>query len=243
MIPIPAIDLKGGKVVRLKHGDFNAETVYDKRPEEMAVLFEFEGARRLHVVDLDGALGGKPANRPAVEAILKSTRLPVEVGGGIRDLKTAESYFSLGVRWIIFGTKVCLDKGFLKEALRAFGERAIVGIDAKDGFVATDGWTKITSTKAADLVSQVEEAGGKTVIYTDISKDGALQGPNLDAVTRLCDTTTLEVIASGGVSSLEDLKKLTGLQKENLIGAIIGKALYEKKFTLKEAVRTCLPRG
>jgi phosphoribosylformimino-5-aminoimidazole carboxamide ribotide isomerase len=241
MVPIPAIDLKGGRVVRLFQGDFDKEVVYPQKAEEMARRFESEGAQRIHVVDLDGALKGEPKNQALIENILRSVKVPVEVGGGIRDLKQAERYLTMGVRWVILGTKPSLDTGFLREALSTLGERAIIGIDARDGRVATDGWTNVLSLKALDLAERVEALGGKTVIYTDISRDGALKGPNLKQIDEFCGVLRLDVIASGGVSDLKDLKALGALKKTNLAGVVIGKALYENKFSLNEAIRACLP--
>lgn len=239
MIAIPAIDLKDGRVVRLLHGDFKEEKVYEVRPEDVARGYESEGARRVHVVDLDGALKGKPANIDLVEKVVRTVKIPVEVGGGIRDLKAAERYFEMGVKWVILGTKACLDRGFMTEAVREFGERIIIGIDAKDGMVATDGWTKVTGTKAADLAKDFQSQGGRALIYTDISKDGALKGPNLKEVAAMADAVSIDVIASGGVGSLDDLTALNKLGKKNISGVIIGKALYEKKFSVNQAVRTC----
>lgn len=243
MIPIPAIDLKDGRVVRLFQGDFSKEVVYPQKADEMARRFESEGAQRIHVVDLDGALKGEPKNQKLVESILKAVKVPVELGGGIRDLKKAEQCLEMGVRWVILGTKACLDPGFLKEALSAFGERVIIGIDARDGQVATDGWTKVLPLKAMELAKRVEGLGGKTVIYTDISKDGALEGPNLKQVDEVCGALKLNIIASGGVGELKDLKALGALKKKNLSGVVIGKALYENKFSLSEAIKTCSLNG
>lgn len=240
MIAIPAIDLKDGKVVRLLHGNFDAEKIYTQKPEEVAKNFEESGAARIHMVDLNGALKGTPENRHLIEMVVKRVRIPIEVGGGIRDLKIAREYFSMGVRWIILGTKACLDKGFMREAFQEFGERIIVGVDARDGFIATDGWTKTTTTKALDLIQDIEKFGGKTVIYTDISKDGALQGPNLKEIEAVAKSVKIDVIASGGVGSLKDLENLNKLARPNILGVIIGKALYESKFTVAEAVKTCL---
>lgn len=241
MIPIPAIDLRGGKAVRLYKGDFAQETVYADAPADVAADFESQGAQRLHLVDLDGALGGKPVNLDVVRAILDRVRMPAEFGGGLRDLRTAEQVLRQGVRWVIFGTKACLDAGFLKEVLAELGERAIIGIDAVKGRVATDGWTRITDHSARGLAESVLRGGGRTIIYTDIDRDGALQGPNLRELEALLGLEGAEIIASGGVSSLADLESLSALKRKNLVGAIIGKALYEKKFSLKDAVRTCLP--
>lgn len=241
MIPIPAIDLKEGRVVRLTQGDFTRQTTYGDDPAAVARAFESAGAGRLHVVDLEGALKGEPRNEGSVEKIAAAVRVPIELGGGIRSLKTADRYFRMGVRWVVLGTKACLDEGFLREALREHAERIIVGIDARDGWVATDGWTRTTDRRASDFASRARDLGARTIIYTDISADGALVGPNVKAVEALAGSCALDVIASGGVGSLEDLRRLAGLKAANLIGVIIGKALYEKKFTLEEAVKTCLP--
>ncbi len=239
MIPIPAIDLKEGKVVRLLQGNFKEEKVYQVKPEEVARGYQENGAERVHVVDLDGALKGTPANLHLIEDILRAVKIPIEVGGGIRDLKTVVRYFDMGVRWAILGTKACLDAGFMREAAKEFGDRVIVGMDALGGMIATDGWTKITKIKAVDLALDFEKAGGRTIIYTDIAKDGALGGPNLKEVGLMCDSVKIDIIASGGVGSLKDLTNLARLSKTNLKGVIIGKALYENSFSLQDAVKTC----
>ena len=243
MIPIPAIDLKGGKVVRLLQGNFQEEKVYSQRAEEVAKRFEEEGAERIHVVDLDGALSGKPANRELIEKMLGKIRVPAQVGGGIRTLETAVAYFEMGARWAILGTKACLDPGFAKEAVKEFGGRIIFGIDAKDGFVATDGWTKITRIKAVDFAAQIQKFGAKTIIYTDIAKDGGLGGPNLNELKTMSKAVWMDVIASGGVGRLQDLTGIVGLGQPNIKGAVIGKALYEGKFSLREAVKLCSQKG
>ena len=242
MIPIPAIDLKNGKVVRLLHGDFKEEKIYSETPVAVAKRFEEAGAARIHVVDLDGALEGRPKNLSSVEAIIRNIKTPVEAGGGVRSLKTAEEYFRMGVSWVIFGTQACLDSGFLKEAIAEFGPKAIIGIDALSGFVATDGWTKTTKIKAVDLAKDAESLGVKTVIYTDISKDGALGGMNLKEIKALSQSVSMDVIASGGVSSLQDIQSLLDLKQKNITGVIIGKAIYENKIQLKDAVKTCLQK-
>ena len=240
MIPIPAIDLKDGKVVRLTQGNFKEEKIYQVKPEAVARGYENAGAERIHVVDLDGALKGVPKNLRLIEDVLKAIKIPLEVGGGIRDLKTAEQYFERGVRWVILGTKACLDRGFMEEAVKEFKDRIIVGMDALGGMIATDGWTKVTQTTAVDLAKNFEAAGGRTIIYTDIAKDGALLGPNLKEIRVMCEAVKLDVLASGGVGSLLDLENLTKLKQKNLKGVVIGKALYENKFSLEDAVKTCL---
>ena len=192
---------------------------------------------RLHVVDLDGALGGAPNNAGAVERLLKNIRMPVEMGGGIRDLKTVALYLEMGISWVILGTKACLDRGFMEEALKEFKDKVIIGIDALKGRVVTDGWTKQTGFQAADLAKEAQRLGAKTVIYTDIAKDGLMQGPNLSEIKAMAKSVELNVIASGGISSLKDLSDLAALDLKNLLGVVIGKALYEKKLSLKEAVK------
>lgn len=240
MIPIPAIDLRGGHVVRLFRGDFNVEKIYPTTAEAMALSYQEDGAKRIHIVDLDGALRGEPKNMDAIESVLKKVKVPIEVGGGIRDLKSAARYFSMGVSWVILGTKACLDQGFMVEAVQEFGDKIIVGMDALGGMIATDGWTKVTKIRATELAKSFEAVGGKTIIYTDISKDGALAGPNLTEVSTMCDAVGVSIIASGGVGSLVDVKNLLNLKRKNLAGVIIGKALYESKISLKDAVKTCL---
>ncbi len=240
MIPIPAIDLKNKKVVRLLRGDFKEEKIYSESPEKVAKHFEEAGARRLHVVDLDGALHGTPKNKSSVETILKQVKIPIEIGGGIRSLESAEDYLKMGAAWVILGTQACLDKGFMKEAILEFKEKTIIGVDAQDGWVAAKGWTSVTKTRASDFAKEVQSIGGKTVIYTDISKDGALKGPNLEGIKNLSQGLSIDVIASGGIGSLSDLKSIAVLGQKNIIGAIIGKALYENRFSLKEAVKICV---
>lgn len=243
MIPIPAIDLKGGKVVRLLQGQFEEEKVYFEKPEDVAERFQEEGAERIHVVDLDGALHGTPKNLDCVQKILASVSVPLEVGGGVRELKTAKTYIQMGARWVILGTKACLDKGFVKEALSEFGEKIIVGIDALEGYVATDAWTKVTKTKAMDLAKEIETQGARTVIYTDITKDGMMRGPSVSQIKALSQAVKMDVIASGGIGELADLSQIMDLKQKNITGVIIGKALYENKFSLKEAVRLCSQKG
>ncbi|MEI8345107.1 MAG: 1-(5-phosphoribosyl)-5-[(5-phosphoribosylamino)methylideneamino] imidazole-4-carboxamide isomerase, partial [Candidatus Omnitrophota bacterium] len=226
--------MKDNKVVRLFQGDYSKQTDYPDRPEDVAQRFEEAGAQRLHVVDLDGALKGEPANLGGLERILGRVRIPVEFGGGIRDPKMIQMCLELGAQWVILGTKACLDEGFLREAAADFGERVIIGVDAKNGYVATDGWTKISKTHASDLIDLAGGCGVRTVIYTDIERDGALRGPNLKAVCAIARKTTLDVIASGGFACSHDLERLMELKPANVTGVIIGKALYENKFSLPE---------
>ncbi len=239
MIPIPAIDVKDGKVVRLIQGNFKEEKIYFDKPETVAKHFEEEGARRLHIVDLNGALEGTPKNAAHIEKILKAVKIPVELGGGIRRIETAKFYLNMGVSWVIFGTKACLDRHFTQEAIAEFKGKAIVGIDALNGFLATDGWTKITQTKAVEFAKNVEMLGCRTVIYTDIAKDGVLKGPNFQEIKNISQSLSIDLIASGGVGSLADIKGLLALGRPNIKGVIIGKALYENKFTMREAIGAC----
>ena len=240
MLVIPAIDLKGGNVVRLYQGDFKEQTIYGAVPADVARRFEFEGATRLHVVDLDGALKGQPANLAGIEGILKAVTIPIQVGGGVRSLKTAENYFKMGARWVILGTKACLDRGFLKEAIKAFGHNIIVGVDARDGYVAIDGWTRTIDAKADELAREAHSVGVRTIVYTDISRDGALRGPNISEIKKMSDLVPgVDWITSGGVGSLKDLQVIHGLECKNIIGAIVGKALYERRLVLKEAIAAC----
>ena len=239
MLVIPAIDLKGGNVVRLTQGNFKEETIYGAVAADVARRFEFEGATRLHVVDLDGALKGVPANLASIEKILQTVTIPIQVGGGVRHLKTADTYFKMGVGWVILGTKACLDRGFLKEAIQAYGHRIIISIDARDGYVATQGWTKTIDAKADELAMEAHRVGVRTIIYTDISKDGALRGPNITEIKKMSTAIPLDWIASGGVGSVKDLEAIKGLHQSNIIGAIVGKALYERRVSLREAIKAC----
>lgn len=239
MLAIPAIDLKDGQVVRLFQGKFDSQTTYAEKPEEVAKRFEEEGAKRIHLVDLDGALKGTPKNQSAVERILKKVRVPCEIGGGIRSLDVAEEYLRMGLSWVILGTKACLDRGFLKEAVGEFKEKVILGLDAKDGLIATDGWTKVTKEKAAGFAVEAEKIGVRQIIYTDISKDGALKGPNLSEIENLAKSIRADVIASGGIGSLKDIEALRKLKQPNISGVIVGKAIYEKKFSVSELVKAC----
>ena len=235
--------MKDGKVVRLLHGDFKEQKIYSERAEEVAGAFQEDGAERIHVVDLDGALSGTPKNLAVIEALAAKITVPLEIGGGIRDLKVAQRYLSMGFSWIVLGTKACLDMGFLKEAVREFGRQVIVGLDALDGTLVTDGWTQKTKIKALAHAAEVKACGAATIIYTDISKDGALKGPNLPGIETLAKAVDLEVIASGGISTLSDLSAIVALSCKNIRGVIIGRALYENKFSLKDALKTCSQKG
>ena len=230
---IPAIDLIGGQAVRLMKGDYNRVTVYHNSPAEVAKSFEAQGASFLHVVDLDGAKDGSTANFDTIREIVASTKLSVEVGGGIRNMDTVRKYIDLGVDRVIIGTAAVTDPAFLKEAVKTYPEQIAVGIDIKDGMVAIKGWLEVCELSCFDFCHQVQELGVKTVICTDISKDGMMSGTNRELYRDLCDRFSLNVIASGGVSSMEDIEALSAM---NLYGAIVGKAIYTGAIDLSEAI-------
>ena len=237
MLIIPAIDLRGGKVVRLFQGRFDREKVYSSDPVKAAKHWAKQGAQFLHIVDLDGASSGKPKNLEALKNILEEVCVPLEFGGGVRSVEIISELLSLGVQRVVLGTRAADDPHFLKKAFKKFGQKIIVSIDAKDSKVLTRGWNNSTSKKVLDFGKELKDIGFKQVIYTDISKDGALVGPNIQGIKELIRETGLDVIASGGVSGLKDLIKLKSLQKKGLSGVIVGKALYEGKFTLVEALK------
>ena len=229
----PAIDLYEGKAVRLYKGDYNQMTVFSENPAEVAKAFELQGATHLHLVDLEGARDGTTSNLPVIEKILSRTDLFTEVGGGIRDLQTAEKYLSLGVDRVILGTAAVKDEAFLKEALALYGEKIAVGVDIKDGFVAIRGWTEKSELTTEEFFAKMEKLGVKTIICTDISKDGAMQGTNRALYKALSEKFSIDLIASGGVSSLDDVR---ALKEMDLHGAIIGKAYYTGAIDLREAL-------
>jgi phosphoribosylformimino-5-aminoimidazole carboxamide ribotide isomerase len=228
MLLIPAIDLKDGKCVRLKQGDMNDSTTFGDDPAAIARRWVKAGARRLHLVDLNGAFAGKPVNEPAIKAILAEVgdEIPVQLGGGIRDLDTIERYLDDGLSFIIIGTAAVKSPGFLKDACSAFGGHIIVGLDAKDGKVATDGWSKLTGHEVVDLAKKFEDYGVEGVIYTDIGRDGMLSGINIDATVKLAQSLMIPVIASGGLGSIADIEKLCAVESEGIEGVICGRAIY-----------------
>ena len=229
MLLIPAIDLKDGHCVRLKQGDMNESTVFSEDPAAMARHWVEQGARRLHLVDLNGAFAGKQKNQAAIKAIVKAvgSEIPVQLGGGIRDLDTIESVLNGGVSYVIIGTAAVKNPGFLRDACGAFGGNIIVGLDAKDGKVATDGWSKLTGHDVIDLAKKFEDYGVNSIVYTDIGRDGMLTGVNIEATVALAQALTIPVIASGGLTNLDDVKKLCAVAHEGIIGAITGRAIYE----------------
>lgn len=232
----PAIDLYGGKAVRLFKGDYQQMTVYNDNPLEVAMDFQNAGATCIHMVDLEGAKLGTTTNLPVIEKIVKATNLFVEVGGGIRTMETIEAYLSIGVNRVILGTAAVTDRAFLEAALQKYGERIAVGVDLKDGYVAIKGWTEKSQWTAEGFFTDLEKLGVSTVICTDISRDGAMQGTNRQLYKELSANYNIQLIASGGVSSLEDVKALNDM---NLHGAIIGKAYYTGAINLKEALEVC----
>ncbi len=233
MVLYPAIDLVQGKAVRLFKGDYAQMTVYHADPVQVAKDFAAAGATHIHMVDLEGAKSGVPANLPTIQRILEETNLFAEVGGGIRSMQTIEAYLAIGVNRVILGTAAVRDPDFLKAALAAFGEKIAVGVDLKDGCVAIKGWTETSNLTADVFFSQMEELGVKTIICTDISRDGAMKGTNRELYRELSRKFAIDLIASGGVSSLEDVKALSDMK---LHGAIIGKAYYIGAIDLKEAL-------
>ena len=228
MLLIPAIDLKDGHCVRLKQGDMELATVFSEDPAEMALHWLKQGARRLHLVDLNGAFAGKPQNLAAIKAILAAVGddIPVQLGGGIRDLDTIEKYIDAGLRYVIIGTAAVKNPGFLKDACTTFGGHIIVGLDAKDGRVATDSWSKMTGHEVGDLAKKFEDWGVESIIYTDIGRDGMLSGINVDATVRLAQASTIPVIASGGLSAMADIEALCAVEGEGVEGVICGRAIY-----------------
>jgi phosphoribosylformimino-5-aminoimidazole carboxamide ribotide isomerase len=236
MILYPAIDLKDGKCVRLLRGDMASATVFGSDPAAQARAFVDAGCRWLHVVDLDGAFAGRPVNAAAVEAILAAVAVPVQLGGGIRDRAAIEGWLAKGVRRVVLGTAALRDPGMVRAAAAAHPGRVAVGIDARSGRVAVEGWAEVSEVAAIDLARQFEDAGVAAIVYTDIDRDGALQGPNVPATTALARTVSVPVIASGGVASIEDLRALKDCGAP-LDGAIAGRALYEGRIDLGEAVR------
>lgn len=231
----PAIDMKDGRCVRLTQGLFDNVKVYSEDPGETAKTWVSKGADFLHLVDLDGALAGRSVNEPVIRRILEAVEVPVQVGGGIRNRETAERMLDLGVRRVIIGTRAVKEPEFVKGLVETFGpEKVVVGVDARNGMVAVEGWEKVSQMTALDLCLQMRGCGVRHVVYTDISRDGMLSGPNVAATRKLTEETGMDIIASGGVSSMEDLQELFD---QGITGAIIGKALYEKRLDLEEAVR------
>ncbi|MEK4033971.1 1-(5-phosphoribosyl)-5-[(5-phosphoribosylamino)methylideneamino]imidazole-4-carboxamide isomerase [Methylocystis sp. IM3] len=236
MILFPAIDLKEGQCVRLAQGDMDRATVFNDDPAEQARAFEAQGFEYLHVVDLDGAFAGAPRNAAAVEAILSALTIPVQLGGGIRDMRTLAGWLDKGVTRIIIGTAAVKDPSFVREAARVYPGRVAVGIDAKDGMVAVEGWARTTRMSALDLARSFEDAGVSAIIYTDIARDGILTGLNIEQTLALANALTIPVIASGGLASLADIERLLQPDCARLAGAITGRALYDGRLDPAEAL-------
>ena len=237
MLIIPAIDLKDGKCVRLKQGVMKDATVFSDDPAATARHWLEQGARRLHVVDLNGAAAGKPKNESAIKAIAEAigAELPIQLGGGIRDLDTIERYLDHGVSYVIIGTAAVKTPGFLHDACTAFGGHVLVALDAKDGRVAVDGWSKMTGHDVGDLAKKFQDYGVEAIIYTDIGRDGMLTGVNIDATVALARKLTVPIIASGGLANLDDVKALCAVESEGITGAITGRAVYEGTLSFPEA--------
>jgi phosphoribosylformimino-5-aminoimidazole carboxamide ribotide isomerase len=237
MLLIPAIDLKDGRCVRLRQGDMNDATVFSEDPAASATQWLEQGARRLHLVDLNGAVAGKPRNEAAIRAIVAAVgdRIPVQLGGGIRDLDTIERYLDDGISYVIIGTAAVKSPGFLHDACGAFPGHIIVGLDARDGKVATDGWSKLTGHDVVDLGVKFQDYGVEAILYTDIGRDGMLSGVNVEATVRLARRVRIPVIASGGFASIADVEALCAVQGEGIEAAVLGRALYEGRIDFREA--------
>lgn len=236
MIIFPAIDIRGGKCVRLLKGDFAKETVFSDKPEEMAKKWQAQGAEFLHLVDLDGALAGKSQNLATVEKILAAVDIPVELGGGIRTMENIDDVLALGVRRVILGSVAVRDPELVREACAKYGDRIVVGIDAKDGIVAVDGWGVSGDVEATALAREMKKAGVKTIIYTDISRDGTLSGVNVEATAKLARESGVAIVASGGVKSIADIEALKPYEKDGIEGVIVGKSIYMGTLDLAKAI-------
>jgi len=236
MIILPAIDLKEGRCVRLEQGLMDKDTVYHDDPAEQALIWQQQGGEYLHLVDLDGAFAGVPKNKAAIEAIVAAIDIPCELGGGIRDMQTIEAYLALGVDRVILGTIAKENPQLVEDACRRFPGRIVVGIDAKDGLVAVRGWADVTEKKATDMAKEMEDFGVEAIIYTDIARDGMMEGPNIEATQALAEAIKVPVIASGGVSSLTDIRRLMKIESSGVTGVITGKAIYSGAIDLREAV-------
>lgn len=237
MVVIPAIDIKGGRCVRLKQGERSKETVYSEVPEEMAVKWYEKGAERLHLVDLDGAVEGKAVNKEVIRGIVAAIPVPIQLGGGIRDMETIETYLKLGINQVILGTVAYKNPEFLTQACKEFGGRIILGIDARKDRVAVEGWTEETDMTVAEIAKRFENIGISAIIYTDIHRDGMSTGPNVEATKIVAQTVETPVIASGGISGIDDVAKILRLAEYGVIGMITGRALYKGTLDLADAIK------
>ncbi|WP_069469849.1 1-(5-phosphoribosyl)-5-[(5-phosphoribosylamino)methylideneamino]imidazole-4-carboxamide isomerase [Candidatus Marithrix sp. Canyon 246] len=236
MLIIPAIDLKDGQCVRLKQGRMEDDTVFSNDPVAMAERWVKAGARRLHIVDLNGAFAGEPVNADIVHEIAKTfPEIPIQIGGGIRDEKTIDAYLSAGVKYVIIGTKAVQAPHFVTEMCLSFPEHIIVGLDARDGKVATDGWSKLSHHDVIDMAQSFEKDGVESIIYTDISRDGMMQGLNVESTVKLAQSISIPVIASGGITNIDDIKELCKVEQEGIIGAITGRAIYDGSLNFTKA--------
>ncbi|MDA8233448.1 MAG: 1-(5-phosphoribosyl)-5-[(5-phosphoribosylamino)methylideneamino]imidazole-4-carboxamide isomerase [Clostridia bacterium] len=237
MLLIPAIDLRGGKCVRLVEGKVENETIYSHEPVEQALKWQDKGARMLHLVDLDGAFAGRPKNLDVIKEIVRAVDIPVQLGGGIRTLETIEMLLEMGINRVILGSIAIYKPDLVKEACSRYADRVVVGIDAKDGLVAIEGWESTVDKTTVDLALEMKEAGVKRIIFTDTRRDGTLKGPNVESTKELAEKTGLKVVASGGVSSLDDIKALKEIEPLGVDSVILGKALYTGAVDLEEALR------
>ncbi len=236
MLVIPAVDIKDGRCVRLLQGKMTAETVFSEDPAAMARRWAAEGAKQIHLVDLNGAVDKRPQNLAAIRSIVENIDVPVQVGGGIRNMETLTMYLDLGVSKVVIGSEAVRNPVLVKEAARRFPGQIVVGIDAREGMVAIEGWTETTRLKAADLARQFENCGVTAVNFTDIQRDGMCTGPNISATKELAESVTIPVVASGGVSRVDDIKALAKIQPSGVIGVIVGRALYDGSLSLSEAM-------
>lgn len=241
MIIIPAIDLKEGKCVRLMQGHMDKVTVFSNDPAEIAIRWEDRGAELIHIVDLDGSIAGSPKNREVIEKIVKSINIPIQLGGGIRDLATINQYISIGVSRVIMGTIAIEAPDLIKQACQLYPERILVGIDAKDGRVAIRGWTEVIEKRAVDAAKEIEGLGIAAFIFTDIKRDGMQTGPNIENTKKLAQSVTVPVIASGGVNTISDIEDLMKIEEYGVSGIIVGRAIYTNSLRLEDAIR--LTRG
>ena len=238
MIIIPAVDIKGGKCVRLEQGFMDRETIFSDYPEEMALQWERKGAKRLHLVDLDGAVQGIPFNKKVIRNVVDRVSIPVQLGGGIRDLDTIEGYINLGIDQIIIGTVAYKDPDLVETACRRYPGRIIVGIDSKDRYVSVEGWTEPTNIIAIDLAKRFKDMKINSIIYTDIKRDGMKRGPNIDAIREFATDINVPLIAAGGISSIKDIENMAELEEDGLSGIIVGRALYDGSIRLEQAINT-----
>lgn len=240
MLIIPAIDLKDGNCVRLRQGLMDDSTVFSDDPVAMAAQWVEQGCRRLHLVDLNGAFEGEPVNGEVVTAIAKAyPELPIQIGGGIRTAETIDYYLNAGVSYVIIGTKAVKEPEFVTDMCKQFPGHIIVGLDAKDGLVATDGWAEVSEVKATDLAKRFEQDGVSSIVYTDIARDGMMQGVNVEATVAMANASTIPVIASGGITNMDDIRGLTAVADQGICGAITGRAIYEGTLTMAEAQAYC----